>query len=323
MNRDGAKIPPDPVAGVGPGPQNLRGPVQVPALGQQADQLLGGSFVADVAGMTIERDGVAVQQPVSGTVGEPGGVGGVAEVAEDGVPGAGGHADVVAFPAGVLDQVVRGDVPGDPARAGAGGAEGGHGAVQLAGGIGQGLLKPVLRHLGLLGTGAVARRGGAQQASAQRGPGAEPGCIQRRGEHRPRVRAGGLGVFPAGDQLQRGRQRLGQPIAGRLQRDPQPRITDSGGVRPALLRRAERRIDADDHGQVQHFPFPRTCIGATGPRQRGVDGVPVRPQRADDHRRVRGAQQRPHYRAGQAVLAIQVALQLIQPHHHPREWRLR
>ena len=206
----------------------------------------------------------------------------------EGVPGAGGHAGVAAFPAGVLDQVVRGRVPGDLAHASSGGAEGGGGAVQLAGGIGQGLLEPVVRRLGLLLAGAVARRGGAQEVGTQRGAGAEPGRIQRRGEHRPRVRAGGLGVFPAGDQLRRGRQGLGQPVPGRLQRDPQPRITGCGGAGPVLLRRAERRGDADDRGQVQHLAFPRVRIGAAGGGHGGVGGVPVRPQRADDHRRVRG-----------------------------------
>ena len=181
----------------------------------------------------------------------------------------------------------------------------------------------MLRRLGLLLAGAVARRGGAQEVGAQRGAGAEPGRVQRRGQHRPRVRAGGLGVFPAGDQLRRGRQGLGQPVPGRLQRDPQPRVTGRGGAGPVLLRRAELRADADDVGQVQHFPFPRVRIGAAGCGQGGVGGVPVRPQRADDHRRVRGVQQRPHHAAGQPVLAVQVALQLIQPHHHPRRRRLR
>ena len=189
-------------------------------------------------------------------------------MAEDGVPGAGGHAGVAAFPAGVLDQVIRGGVPGDLAHAGSGGAEGGGGAVQLAGGVGQGLLEPVVRRLGLLLAGAVARRGGAQEVGAQRGAGAEPGRIQRRGQHRPRVRAGGLGVLPAGDQLRRGRQGLGQPVPGRLQRDPQPPVTGRGGAGPVLLRRAELRVDADDVGQVQHLAFPRVRIGAAGARQR-------------------------------------------------------
>ena len=195
--------------------------------------------------------------------------------------------------------------------------------MQLAGGVGQGLLEPVVRRLGLLLAGAVVHCGGAQEIAAQRGAGAEPGRIQRRGEHRPRVRAGGLGVFPAGDQLRRGRQGLGQPVPGRLQRDPQPRIAGGGGAGPVLLRGAERGVDADDGGQVQHFPFPRVRIGAAGCRHGGVGGVPLRPQRADDHRRVGAAQQRPDHAAGQPVLAVQVALQLIQPHHRPRRRRRR
>ena len=125
-------------------------PSRSPRSGQQIGQPQGGVPVAGVGGVTVQRDGVAVQQPVAGAVGEPGGVGGVADVAEDGVPGAGGHAGVAAFPAGVLDQVVRDGVPGDLAHAGSGGAQGGGGAVQLFGGVGQRLLEPVARRLGLL-----------------------------------------------------------------------------------------------------------------------------------------------------------------------------
>jgi len=88
--------------------------------------------------MTVQLDRIAVQQSAVGAISEPGSVGGVTDMAEDRVPGAGGHAGRAAFPAGVLDQVVRGGVPGDVADAGCGGAEGGGGAVQLAGAIGQG-----------------------------------------------------------------------------------------------------------------------------------------------------------------------------------------
>ena len=110
-----------------------------------------------------------------------------------------------------------------------------------------------------------------------------------------------LAVFPAGDQLRRGRQGLGQPVPGRLQRDPQPRIPGRGDAGPALLRRAELRGDADDVGQVQHFAFPGVRVGADGGGHGSVGGVPVRPERADDHRRVGGIQQRPHHRAGQSA----------------------
>jgi len=244
-------------------------------------------------------------------------------VAEDGVPGAGGHAGIAAFPAGVLDQVIRGGVTGELAYAGSGGAEGGGGAVQLAGGVGQGLLEPVFWRLGQLLAGAVAWRGGTQQSDAKRGAGAQPGHIQRRGQHRPRVRTGGLGVLPPGDQLRRGRQGLGQPVSSRLQRDLQPRIMGRGGAGSVLLRRAELRADADDCGQVQHFAFPSVRVGAARFRHGGVGDIPVWPQRANDHRWVRGAQQCPHHRAGQRVLAIEVALQLIQPYHRSRRWPLR
>jgi hypothetical protein len=99
-------------------------------------------------------------------------------------------------------------VSGDLAYAGSGGAERGGSAVQLAGGIGQDLLEPVARGLGLLGAGAVARRGRAPEFSAQRSTGTQLRRIQRRGEHRTRIR---VGVLPAGDQLRRGRQRLVRP----------------------------------------------------------------------------------------------------------------
>ena len=65
------------------------------------------------------------------------------------------------------------------------GDEGSGCAVQLLGGIGQGLLEPVARGLGLLGAGAVARRGRAQEPGGERGVGAEPGRVQRRSQHRP------------------------------------------------------------------------------------------------------------------------------------------
>src|ERR1700735_3876487 len=100
--------------------------------------MLGGVLVAGVGGVTVQRDGVAIQQPTFGAVGEAGGVGGVAEVTEDSVPGTGGHAGIAAFPDCVLDQIVRDGVPGDLAHAGPGGAEGGSGTVELAGGVGQG-----------------------------------------------------------------------------------------------------------------------------------------------------------------------------------------
>ena len=216
----------------------------------------------------VERDGVAVQQPVPGAVREPGGVGGIADMAQDGVPGAGGHAHVAAFPGGVLDQVVRRRVPGDLAHVRRGGAERGGGAVQFFGGVGQGLLEPVVRRLGLLRAGAVIHRGGAQQVGAERDAGAEPGRVQCRGQHRPPVRAGGLGVLPSGDQLRRGRQRLGQPVPVRLQRGPQLRIPVRGGAGPVLLGRAEHRGDADDGGQVQHLAFPGVRIRAAGRRAR-------------------------------------------------------
>ena len=45
----------------------------------------------------------------------------------------------------------------------------------------------------------------------------------------------------------------------------------------------------------------------------------VRPHRADDHRRARSVQQRPHHATGQPVLAVQITLQLIQPHHRPQQ----
>src|SRR5260370_5302721 len=115
--------------------------------------------VTDVGGVTVERDSVVVQQSSYGAVREPGSVGGVADMIEDGIPGAGGHARGAAFPADVLDQVVRGGVPGDLAHdPGPRGAERSGGAVQLLGGIGQGPLAPGATRLGLLRAGATTRR---------------------------------------------------------------------------------------------------------------------------------------------------------------------
>ena len=194
--------------------------------------------------------------------------------------------------------------------------------MQLGGGVGQGLLEPAGRRLGLLRAGAIARRGRPQQIGGQRGVAAEPGHVQRRGQHRPRVRVRGPGVLPPGDQLGRGRQGLGQPVPGRPQRDRQPPVTGRGRAGPVLLGGAERLADADDVGQVQHLAFPLPRVRVAGRGHRGVSLVPVRPQRADDHDRGPGLQQRAHHAAGQPVLAVQVALQLIQPHHRPRRRRL-
>jgi len=88
---------------------------------------------------------------------------------------------MIEIPADMVDQVVRNGVPGDLPHAGSRGAEGGGGAVQLLGGVGQGLLEPVVWCLGSLLAGAVARRGSAQEVGAERGAGAEPGHVQRRG----------------------------------------------------------------------------------------------------------------------------------------------
>ena len=48
------------------------------------------------------------------------------------------------------------------------GGEGGDGAVQLAGGVSQGLLEPVVRRFSLLLARAVVHRGSAQELSGQR-----------------------------------------------------------------------------------------------------------------------------------------------------------
>jgi hypothetical protein len=67
-----------------------------------------------------------------------------------------------AFSAGVLEQVIRHGVPLGPSHPGPGRNQRGGGAVQLDGGVGQGLLEPVLRRFGLLLGGAITRRRGAQ-----------------------------------------------------------------------------------------------------------------------------------------------------------------
>ena len=186
-----------PVTGIGQSPQDLFGLLEVAAFAQQIGQPEGGIPVAGLGGVTVQRDGAAVQQPTAGAVRKPGGIGGVTDVAEDGVPGAGGQARGVALLAGVLDQVIRNCVPDDLAHVGPGRAESRDGAVQLAGGIGQGLPEPVVRRFGLLLASAIARRGGAQQAGTQRGAGAQPGHIQCRSQHRPRIRVGACPQPPA------------------------------------------------------------------------------------------------------------------------------
>ena len=63
--------------------------------------------------------------------------------------------------------------------------------------------------------------------------------VQRSGQHRPRVRGRGPGVFPAGDQLRRGGQGLGQPVPGRAQRHLQPPVPDCGLDRTSSDQRAK------------------------------------------------------------------------------------
>jgi hypothetical protein len=148
------------IVGVGSGTQNLFGLVEVATRCQQVGQLPGAPPVAGLGGVPVQRYGVAVQQPVAGAVRQPDGIGRVTEVAEEGVPGAGWYAGVSAFPACLLDQVIRHGVSGHLAYASCGGAEGGRGAVQFAGGVDEGVLEPVARRLGLLRAGAIIHRGG-------------------------------------------------------------------------------------------------------------------------------------------------------------------
>jgi hypothetical protein len=86
---------------------------------------------------------------------------------------------------------------------------------------------------------------------------------------------------------------------------------------------AKLRLDADGISQVQQFSFPHARVGATEGQQGGVGGVEVWPQGTDDRCRLRGLQQRPHHAPGQQVLAIQIALQLIEPHDRPWHQRSR
>ena len=172
---------------------------------------------------------------------------------------------MVAFPTGVLDQVVRHGVPGKLAHTDPDRAQGGGGAVQLLGGIGEGLLEPVVRGLGLLLAGAVARRGSPQQGSTERSASAEPGHVQRRGQHRPRVRGRGWASC----------QRVTScGAAARVWVSPYPatpsaifsrEITGCGGAGPRLLGRAERLVDSNDCGQVEYLAFPG--LGIRTPRR--------------------------------------------------------
>ena len=125
----------------------------------------------------------------------------------------------------MLEQVVLPrSAAGDLAHARRDRGQRGGGTVQLLGGVGLCPFEPVLWRLGLLRAGAVARRGRPQQISTERGVAAEPGHVQRRGQHRPPVRVRCRGVLPAGHQLRRGGQGLGQPVAFRAERGGQPPV---------------------------------------------------------------------------------------------------
>ena len=246
--------------GVGGGPMRGAG-VRAQAVRNVAE-VEGGVGVAGCGGVLAQLGGVPVQAA---------GVGGVAErglVAGRGVRGGCGpelrRGDLAgAVRPAVLVQVVRQPVQrprrdlragglvaavagGGSGRAGAGaGAGAGQrsaGALARDGGVGQGLVRPVLAEGVPLGVGQVPGRGGFQEGLRQARARAQAAGIHRGVDQR---RCGGRGVAVPGQQLRRPGQELDHlPVARRPGRQHQPRVCRFGEL--AHLRRGER----GGHGDV-------------------------------------------------------------------------
>ena len=156
--------------------------------------------------------------------------------------------------------------------------------MQLLGGIGQRPLEPVTRRLGLLRAGAITRRGRTQEIGGEWRAGAEPGRVQRRGQHRPRVRIPGLGVLPACYQWGAAARIWVSPYPGA------PSAAASRRSRPAAAR--ARSCSAGLNSGPMRITTARSSTSrsrargsGTAARHGGVGGVPVRPQRGDKHYR--------------------------------------
>jgi len=246
----------------------------------------------------------------------------------------GGHAGGAAFPAGVPGS---GSPPRCSRRSGPcptpAGGEGGGGAVQLFGGVGQGSFEPVLRCPRPAGAlVAVARRGPPRSSPGlSGGAGAEPGPHPpARGQ--PTAQA--VGIAGRGASCQAGRPAGG--AAANVWVSPYP-AAPSASAKPPVpggRRRGPRSCSAGAEcragggptaGQVQYFPVP----GRAGPCRRGEGHgrcrrrTGSRPQRGDDRHPGPGRSAAPRITpAGQPrAPPFQVPLQLIQP-HHPWQGRL-
>ena len=266
--------------------------VQVPAVGQQPGQLHHGVPVASVGPARAARPGPRgrpADRPAhggvphhaasparrygrrhSGTAGRPSALsaGGrrrrVAEVAGSGVQvlAAPGRA---ALPAGVLEQVVRHGVPVTwPCAAPAAGPARRRARAGLAVALARACSNRFFaRRLGLLGAGAIARRG---RRSRSAGSGARPpsrATSSAAGVAPVRVRR--PGVRPPGDQLRRGRQGLGQSVPGRPQRDRQPPVAGCG--------RAARSCSAGLNSGSMRMTAARSSTSRSRARGSGSPGA--------------------------------------------------
>ena len=163
---------------------------------------------------------------------------------------------------------------------------------------------------GMLLAGAVARRGLAQEVRAER-------------ERRPSRAASSAAVstaHPYGLAVWASSHRaISCGAAARVWVSPYPVVlsaTLSRGSRAAAVRArfCSARLNAGPMRiTVAKSSTSRSRACGSAPRGAGTDGIggiPVRPQRTDDHHLVQGRKQRPHHAAGQPVFAVQVALQL-------------
>jgi hypothetical protein len=224
------------------------------------------------------------------------------------------------LPAGRLVIAVPGTGPGRAGPAWAGADAGQRPAHALArdGGVGQGLLQPVLAQGIPLGVGQVPGRGGFQERARQADPHAQAAGIHRRADQR-----GGSGrrVPVPGQQLRCPGQELDHlPVPRCCGCQGQPGVSGLGELAHLLC--GERGGHADV-AAGQQLPRLRMRVGAAA-RAAG-QGVPVLgPQRGQHQHRgtARVAQQLPQ--PGGNPLAqppaghVEVELGLIQPHHGPR-----
>jgi len=255
---------------------------------------------------------------------------------EDGVPGAEGHVGVAAFPAGVLNQVVRNGVPGDTgAFRGRDRLQRTDSALELGGGPSQGSVTPALDTKSALRAGQVTYRSFLEEHGGQRAGVAESGGVHRRCNDRlPVGIAAGPGITK--QQVRDPGQVLGHlPLLpgarGRRHRSGQHRVAGAGRgghlcggepVRdvddPAPGRIDPRRVTTGQLGQpLEQPPNDPGRVSRPGPRARrgNKSGPLLGPHTGDYEMAFTLEQVGQAAQHGRAAVGVGILAQLAQPQH--------